>query len=543
MSYQGERNSQGQPHGRGRYTWSAKEYYDGQFDNGNMTGKGIYQFENGNCYEGDFNQGQKHGKGTLINQIYIQQGEFRNDDMVEGTTWYHDGTKHEGFWEGGNVSGQACYYDSKSKSYFYGTFVKGQRKQGHWVRDGNMFRGDFVNGSFSTGIYTWPDGETRQCKWINGQMDQKNSTEVPNHVPEWPMPSSFYTSAPWANTIVKKPPQSLVPPKLPKGAVEKGNAGPAQGKQQNTPAAKSPPLSGHSNPAQKPTPQPSNPPPQTTHKPPSKTIEVDMDDILSGLDGPKKTTHTAPPPPAKHDPYDMDDILSGLDGPKKTTHTAPPPPKNDPYDMDDILAGLDTPQKSSHAPPPPKHDSYDMDDLLSGLDSPAKNSPRHSSNIDIDEFLTDSHKNPSKSNYDLDLDDILDDMPKSKGGPPPPPPGGGPPPPPPPGGRGGPPPPPPGGRGGGPKAPPPPKAAAKKPPDNQPRPDEDRGDLFNAIQGFNKNNLRKAVTVDKSGPSFESDRSSQAAPPGPGGRGGGRGGRGGGLMGELGSALAGRKGY
>jgi hypothetical protein len=138
-----------------------------------MTGKGIYQFENGNCYEGDFIQGKKNGKGTSINQAYIQQGEFRNDDLVSGTTWYHDGTKHEGSWDNGLVSGQGCYYDSKQKSYFYGTFKQGQRTKGHWAKDGNMFFGDFVNGAFSSGTYTWPDGASRQCKWVNGQMDQK----------------------------------------------------------------------------------------------------------------------------------------------------------------------------------------------------------------------------------------------------------------------------------------------------------------------------------------------------------------------------------
>eukprot|EP01084_Bolivina_argentea_P247232 413653_1 len=51
--------------GKGFYKWSDGTYYNGDFQNGEMTGFGTYNFENG-VYDGHVYCGIRHGYGTLI---------------------------------------------------------------------------------------------------------------------------------------------------------------------------------------------------------------------------------------------------------------------------------------------------------------------------------------------------------------------------------------------------------------------------------------------------------------------------------------------
>jgi hypothetical protein len=297
MSYQGDKNQAGQPHGKGKYNWPTGDSYEGDWNNGQITGKGIYRFHNGSAYDGDFVQAKKHGKGTWIADFGYQQGEFRNDHFVQGTTWYYNGNKHEGYWEGGDFQGQGCFYDAASNSYFYGNFNRGNRVSGFWLRDGNHFRGDFTNGQFSSGIYTWPDGHSKQCRFINGQMDQKSAVKLEDHIPEWPMPKTFYNSTPWPSKLITKPPPNLPVPTLPATGtvgsgghtVEPAKVGAAKAAFQNqssSPASKpqsvttakgpssanrGPPAVSHQPPAPKPTPAaPAHRgPPAVSHQPPA----------------------------------------------------------------------------------------------------------------------------------------------------------------------------------------------------------------------------------------------------------------------------------
>ena len=60
--------------GRGRYTWSDGNYYDGDWHKDLKHGPGIFSWHNGEKYEGEFFEDHRHGVG-------IRQ--YANGDMYE----------------------------------------------------------------------------------------------------------------------------------------------------------------------------------------------------------------------------------------------------------------------------------------------------------------------------------------------------------------------------------------------------------------------------------------------------------------------------
>ena len=78
--YIGGVNEFGQWHGRGVYTWSTGDVYEGDFNNDSRSGNGTMHWSNGDIYEGNFTDGVQQGKGKYIEtngNVYV--GEFTND--------------------------------------------------------------------------------------------------------------------------------------------------------------------------------------------------------------------------------------------------------------------------------------------------------------------------------------------------------------------------------------------------------------------------------------------------------------------------------
>lgn len=96
--YEGEVNEEGKRHGKGKYTWSNGNIYEGDFVEGKCTGTGKYIFANGNLYEGGFENGQRtgYGKLTRINgEIY--EGDWADDKKNgKGKYTWPDGFVYEG---------------------------------------------------------------------------------------------------------------------------------------------------------------------------------------------------------------------------------------------------------------------------------------------------------------------------------------------------------------------------------------------------------------------------------------------------------------
>jgi hypothetical protein len=63
-SYEGDTNSAGLPHGRGKKVYEDGRVYEGDWVDGEYQGQGSLLFANGTLYRGGFQQGKRHGKGT-----------------------------------------------------------------------------------------------------------------------------------------------------------------------------------------------------------------------------------------------------------------------------------------------------------------------------------------------------------------------------------------------------------------------------------------------------------------------------------------------
>ena len=91
--YEGEVNSDRQPHGYGKFIYPITEKYEvrnpvyiGEFKNGFEHGNGIYDFgsEVPDYYEGAFKNGKFHGKGIRVYENgKFQYGIFRNNRFVK----------------------------------------------------------------------------------------------------------------------------------------------------------------------------------------------------------------------------------------------------------------------------------------------------------------------------------------------------------------------------------------------------------------------------------------------------------------------------
>ena len=99
--YEGERNSEGQPHGFGTMHYPKND--SNERDN----------------YIGEWKNGKKHGKGEFIwSDGYTYKGEWK-DDVKDGYGKYFwpDGSTYEGEWKNGNRHGKGIMIDEDGLSY------------------------------------------------------------------------------------------------------------------------------------------------------------------------------------------------------------------------------------------------------------------------------------------------------------------------------------------------------------------------------------------------------------------------------------------
>ena len=100
-NFEGETNDAGLKHGWGKLTWDDGESFEGQFENDEKV-QGTFKWATGDVYEGDWHKDVMHGKGTYH---------------------YVDGRKYTGGWEYGCRHGSgtrfiARYPSSLSQSSF-----------------------------------------------------------------------------------------------------------------------------------------------------------------------------------------------------------------------------------------------------------------------------------------------------------------------------------------------------------------------------------------------------------------------------------------
>jgi hypothetical protein len=170
--YKGERNEEGEPHGRGCYYWADGRRYDGNFRYGVFEGFGVQQWKKphkrkGARYEGEFLGGQRNGEGvhvepdrTIITEdgpILVQrslryEGQWVGDsEHGEGVVEYGDGVRFEGAWVCGKKHGMG------REAY----------------PDGSSYEGDWVEGErHGQGRMTWPDGTYYSGGWVEDRRTE-----------------------------------------------------------------------------------------------------------------------------------------------------------------------------------------------------------------------------------------------------------------------------------------------------------------------------------------------------------------------------------
>ena len=145
--YEGERNDEGDYHGRGVLQF-AYGTYEGEFVKGKFHGSGELRLKNGNIYIGEFVHGKQEGRGKMV---------------------YADGRRYEGNLRQGafHIYGE----EHRPESVYKGDYYTGQRwgygeliMRGDHPQAGWSYLGNFVKSLYEgEGVLTADDGTVYQC--------------------------------------------------------------------------------------------------------------------------------------------------------------------------------------------------------------------------------------------------------------------------------------------------------------------------------------------------------------------------------------------
>ena len=149
--------------------------YEGEVGfTGKMHGKGVFSYTNGNKYEGGFKEGVKHGTGVFTwanGDTY--EGGFEND-MRNGYGVYccKNGNKYDGEWKDNLKNGHGIFYFKNGDRYEGG--YSNSLKQGpgvYYSKNGSVYKGEWQNDMrHGKGILTCPDGSRKLQNWENDKL-------------------------------------------------------------------------------------------------------------------------------------------------------------------------------------------------------------------------------------------------------------------------------------------------------------------------------------------------------------------------------------
>ncbi|MBR6070148.1 MAG: hypothetical protein IKP78_06125 [Ruminococcus sp.] len=149
--------------------------YEGELGfTGKMHGKGVFSYTNGDRYEGGYNEGLKHGKGVFTwADGMCYDGEYENDMRSgKGIFRYTNGDVYEGEWKDNVKNGQGIFYYKNGDRYEGG--YSNSLKEGHGVyyyQNGNVFEGEWQGDKrHGEGILTCFDGRKKRQKWDNDKL-------------------------------------------------------------------------------------------------------------------------------------------------------------------------------------------------------------------------------------------------------------------------------------------------------------------------------------------------------------------------------------
>ena len=159
--------------GKGSIVWSDGSSYFGEFLDGDFHGLGTYDWGDGEKYVGEWLEGRFQGLGQYMwADGTMEMGIFYNDELVKKLTaesfakeairleipmdFFNDSDNTEKKEAEAITELPPCEGDHWTNCY--GIYTS------EWT-EGHRFEGEFLDGSFFYGIYTWPDGRTYEGQW------------------------------------------------------------------------------------------------------------------------------------------------------------------------------------------------------------------------------------------------------------------------------------------------------------------------------------------------------------------------------------------
>lgn len=126
----GEKNENGEPHGKGTYTHHNKGQvrqgtYDGEWKDGIKHGIGTYHYSNGDVYEGPWKDDKRHGSNGKYtyykNPSSVYKGDWK-DDMKHGSgiMEFANGDKYVGDWKKNKMEANEATYTWKDGTKYVG---------------------------------------------------------------------------------------------------------------------------------------------------------------------------------------------------------------------------------------------------------------------------------------------------------------------------------------------------------------------------------------------------------------------------------------
>ena len=131
--YIGERNVDGEMHGKGKYTYANGDVYEGDWEEGYMNSNGKFTYANGDVYEGYWEEGYMHGKSRMaFANGNIYEGDWEKDKMHgKGRMAFADGNDYEGDYNEDYMHGKGKMIHADGEVYEgdweYGELIGGYR--------------------------------------------------------------------------------------------------------------------------------------------------------------------------------------------------------------------------------------------------------------------------------------------------------------------------------------------------------------------------------------------------------------------------------
>ncbi|XP_052061456.1 MORN repeat-containing protein 1-like isoform X2 [Mytilus californianus] len=162
----------GKKHGFGKLLLKDGTYYEGQFNQGEITGTGFKFFSETKCkYKGQFVKGEMHGRGIM---------EFPDSSEYEGN-FVHNRKNGYGIMRTPLTQYDGGYQSNMRHGEGRMVYANGDRYEGYWVADkrhgpgvlhcadGSIFDGNFDNDEFhGHGLYRHISGVIYDGMWLKG---------------------------------------------------------------------------------------------------------------------------------------------------------------------------------------------------------------------------------------------------------------------------------------------------------------------------------------------------------------------------------------